>query len=125
MFIESSAPRVPGHHAILQSGLFSATSGVNCMSFWYNMYGTTIGTLNVWVQPQGNATATTLWSLSGQQGNTWRNGIIPIPTQTSSFIVGGTNKLTCVLENVELLMFFLSVKFNTFDTLLFNKVQHF
>ena len=87
MFIETSAPRVIGHRAVLQSNLFSNSNGINCMNFWYHMYGSTIGTLNVWVQPQGNGTAVQLWSLSGQQGNTWKQGTVPIPTQTTSYMV--------------------------------------
>ncbi|KAL8608892.1 hypothetical protein ACOMHN_065230 [Nucella lapillus] len=89
MFIESSMPRVPGHRAILQSGLFApGNNSYGCMKFWYNMNGPTIGTLNVWVSPQPNATsASVLWSLSGQQGNVWKQGILPIPAQTSSYMI--------------------------------------
>ena len=91
MFIETSAPRVPGHHAILQSGLFQGGStSYNCMNFWYHMYGSTIGALNVWVEPQANVSATVLWSLSGQQGNTWRNGVVPIPQQSTSYVVSSS-----------------------------------
>ena len=91
MFIETSAPRVPGHRAILQSGLFQGGSTrYNCMKFWYHMYGATIGTLNVWVEPQANISATVLWSLSGQQGNTWRSGVVPIPSQSGSYMVSSS-----------------------------------
>ena len=91
MFIETSSPRVPGHRAVLQSGLFqTGGSAYSCMSFWYLMYGSTIGTLNVWVEPQANVSAVLLWSLSGQQGNTWRNGVVPVPSQTASYLVSAT-----------------------------------
>nr|KAG5689549.1 hypothetical protein BaRGS_022052 [Batillaria attramentaria] len=64
IFIETSAPRVPGHRAVLQSALFQPGAR-QCLKFWYHMYGSTIGTLNVWVQPQANVSASNIWSMSG------------------------------------------------------------
>lgn len=70
MFIESSSPRRPGDNAILQSATLSAAT--NCIQFYYNMYGSSIGTLNVWVA--GNKA----WSLSGNQGTGWRQGQVNV-----------------------------------------------
>ncbi|KAH3887695.1 hypothetical protein DPMN_011713 [Dreissena polymorpha] len=43
-----------------------------CINFWFHMYGSTIGTLTVYLVT--GATNTTLWSLSGDHGDQWFNG---------------------------------------------------
>lgn len=49
MYIETSAPRKPGDKARLKSPLYQ-DSGDICINFWYHMYGSGIGTLNVYAQ---------------------------------------------------------------------------
>jgi hypothetical protein len=41
------------------------------------MYGSNIGTLNVYAV-YSNLANRTLWTLSGDQGNTWKNGQAPV-----------------------------------------------
>ena len=41
-----------------------------CMSFWYHMYGSDIGTL--WIS-NGGSGSVPLWSKSGDQGDQWFN----------------------------------------------------
>ena len=60
------------------------------MSFWYHMYGASIGTLNVYFNNLNGITTTKSelnWQLSGNQGNTWLQGRLPI-TLTTSYQVG-------------------------------------
>lgn len=89
IFIETSAPRRPGDQAVLQSATFPSTTG-QCMQFWYNMYGATIGSLSVSVLTQGSTSPTKVWELSGAQGNQWKNAQVNIVSnqayQVSSFI---------------------------------------
>lgn len=42
MYIESSAPRMAGDQAVLESQLFKSGT-IYCLSFWYHMYGSGIG----------------------------------------------------------------------------------
>jgi len=71
MYIETSSPRVAGDTAILESSCIDLSSGGTAnLSFWYHMYGATIGTLRVDVSDDC-ATWATVWSLSGNQGNVW------------------------------------------------------
>ena len=49
MFIESSSPRVKGDTASLLSQPFFLMDDV-CLTFFYNMYGAGMGSLNVTVQ---------------------------------------------------------------------------
>lgn len=76
IYLEASAPRVQGDKCWLQSQRFGATKG-SCISFWYNMNGANIGTLNVYVaySTGGNST---VWTLSSDQGATWKNGQAPL-----------------------------------------------
>lgn len=89
IFIETSAPRHPGDQAVLQSATFPSTTG-QCMQFWYNMYGATIGSLSVSVLVQGSSSPTKVWELLGTQGNQWKNAQVNIVSnkayQVSSFI---------------------------------------
>ncbi|KAK7473655.1 hypothetical protein BaRGS_00035133, partial [Batillaria attramentaria] len=86
IFIETSAPRVPGHRAVLQSALFQPGAR-QCLKFWYHMYGSTIGTLNVWVQPQANVSASNIWSMSGNQGNHWLQATVAVPAESATYQV--------------------------------------
>ena len=65
MYIETSSPRVLGDHAKLNSPLLRF-SGKMCITFFYHMYGSTIGKLNVLI----NSTKT-VFSASGNKGNNW------------------------------------------------------
>lgn len=52
-----------------------------CLTFWYNMYGVHINTLNVYVQASGNLGPTLsnpVWTRKGTQGNQWKQGKVPI-----------------------------------------------
>ena len=76
MYIEASNPRSKGHKAWLKSGEHSATLG-RCLSFWYHMYGSHIGTLNVLLYQNGSRSAP-IWSLSKNQGGFWRPSRVTI-----------------------------------------------
>eukprot|EP00795_Rhopilema_esculentum_P012712 gene12712-3431_t len=86
-FIESSAPRRTGDKAVLTSMEFPATTGGGrCISFWYHMYGSSIGTLNIFQKTLVGTTVTgtrLLWQLKGNQGNTWLQGRIPLTFNTN------------------------------------------
>ena len=51
------------------------------LTYRYHMYGTGVGTLNVMVSSPNNKKSATLWSLSGQQGNSWLQATVPISQQ--------------------------------------------
>ena len=64
MYIEASSPRQPGENAKLVVTVPNNGNKV-CLSFYYHMYGTSAGTLNVY---NGNDK---VFSASGNQGNNW------------------------------------------------------
>ncbi|BFZ04222.1 hypothetical protein BsWGS_07261 [Bradybaena similaris] len=85
MYLEASLPHTMGQTAVLNSERLSPTNG-SCFTFWYHMYGSTIGTLNILVSvtPTEN---TTVWSLSGDQGDQWLSGQAPIVSLYNSFFI--------------------------------------
>ncbi|KAH3887665.1 hypothetical protein DPMN_011683 [Dreissena polymorpha] len=64
-------------------------SSPQCLHFWYSMFGTSIGTLNVYISQNGSLPGYNVWTLSRNQGNSWQSGQVPFQS-TSQFTV---NKL--------------------------------
>ena len=52
-----------------------------CVSFWYHMYGSGIGQLNVQIQTAGAGARHTVWSLSGEQGDAWKEAKVTIASE--------------------------------------------
>lgn len=69
MYIETSSPRTRGDKAKFVSPLRQPTTG-SCMTFWYHMYGSAIGSLNLYSKVSGRENL--LWTRSGGKGNVWR-----------------------------------------------------
>ncbi|XP_033751987.1 MAM and LDL-receptor class A domain-containing protein 1-like [Pecten maximus] len=84
MFLETSAPRVPGDKARLASEIFPAKQTSACFIFYYHMYGADVNRLTAYILTNQTTDTFTseamLWTLQGQAGNTWNMGQINIPT---------------------------------------------
>ncbi|XP_008312854.1 MAM domain-containing glycosylphosphatidylinositol anchor protein 2 [Cynoglossus semilaevis] len=95
MYIETSRPRKDGDKARLLSTTFNMNKNINsatyCLAFFYHMYGKHIGALNVFLrQKNPTATETSVWSLTGNQGNQWRQAKVNIhPTSTFQVVMEG------------------------------------
>ena len=71
IYTEASSPNYPNKIALLESPCFDLSNTNDAqLTFWYHMYGTSMGTLNVEVS-EDCQNWTNVWSLSGNQGNTW------------------------------------------------------
>lgn len=87
VYIEASNPRHPGDKARLRSEAFSATTA-SCLSFWYNMYGTDIGSLNVYSQLfTRSASLNNLFTLNGNQQQGWKQAHVPIFINTQFALI--------------------------------------
>ena len=64
MYIKTSSPRKPGDKAKLVISVPN-NGETSCLSFYYHMYGATVGTLNVY---SGN---NKVFNVSKQQSNDW------------------------------------------------------
>ncbi|XP_045898651.1 MAM domain-containing glycosylphosphatidylinositol anchor protein 2, partial [Micropterus dolomieu] len=102
MYIETSRPRLDGDKARLLSPTFnmnsksSSSSSVTnnptyCFAFYYHMYGKHIGGLNVFLRQKGQTvTDTSVWSLTGNQGDRWRQAKVNIhPTAAFQMVMEG------------------------------------
>uniref|UniRef100_A0A672Q4G5 MAM domain containing glycosylphosphatidylinositol anchor 2 n=1 Tax=Sinocyclocheilus grahami TaxID=75366 RepID=A0A672Q4G5_SINGR len=101
MYIETSRPRLEGDKARLLTPSFNiapknpygnvATSPTYCFSFYYHMYGKHIGTLNVYLrQKSQTGQDTSVWTLSGNQGDRWRQARVNInPTSSFQMVLEG------------------------------------
>lgn len=71
-YIEASSPNFPSKTSYLESPCFKL-SGLNSpeLSFFYHMYGSAMGTFAVEAKRSGETNWTTLWSKTGNQGNSW------------------------------------------------------
>ena len=80
-YVESSNPNFPNKVFIVYTPTFdiSATPG-KVLSFWYHMYGTAMGDLEIGVLDSAGYTA--LDTISGNQGNQWHLAYYPITSTT-------------------------------------------
>ncbi len=84
-YMESSSPNYPSKVATFQSACYDLNGFSSAdIDFWYHMYGTTMGTLNLEVSANNGTTWTNVWSLSGNQGNTWNNAVVDLSSYTGS-----------------------------------------
>ena len=79
-YIETSSPRAQGDNAKLVKGGLSFNTK-KCLSFYYHMYGATMGTLNVYVGQRK------VFTLSGNQGNLWKQAKVEITEPGASEVM--------------------------------------
>ncbi|XP_025084894.1 MAM and LDL-receptor class A domain-containing protein 2-like isoform X1 [Pomacea canaliculata] len=92
VYIESSLPRKPGDKAwLVSSNAFSPTSGSTCvLRLYYHMYGTTIGSLNVYTRVSLLGDLKQILSLTGNYGDAWmRKDITFQETDSFQIIIEG------------------------------------
>nr|XP_023829395.1 MAM domain-containing glycosylphosphatidylinositol anchor protein 2-like [Salvelinus alpinus] len=100
MYIETSRPRKEGEVARLVSPFFNvvpknpygiANPPAYCFSFFFHMYGKHIGTLNAFLRQKGQTAAEgPAWSLSGNQGDRWKQAKVSIhPTASFQVVLEG------------------------------------
>jgi hypothetical protein len=76
IYTESSSPNYPNKTAGIYATFdFSSLLNPN-LSFWYHMYGSTMGTLKVQVSTNNGNTWSDLWTKTGNQGNLWSNAVV-------------------------------------------------
>ena len=83
MYIEASSPNYPNIGPFtLTSECLDLSNSINpSLSFYYNMYGAAMGTLNVY------ANNSLIWTLSGNQGQGWNLVQIPLTSIGNTLII--------------------------------------
>ncbi|KAK7075223.1 hypothetical protein SK128_016275 [Halocaridina rubra] len=79
-YIDTGYPRTPGDRARLMSQEFQGTNPDSplCMRFWTHMYGSGIGSLRVILYDVNAKEDNVIWSITGEAGNAWYQGQVPI-----------------------------------------------
>lgn len=83
IYIEASS-RKRYDSAQIVSPSYSSPQG-GCLSFWYNMHGSQIGTLNV--NMKVGSRSTQIWRKSGDQGQRWQQAQATITPSTNYTIM--------------------------------------
>ena len=88
VYMESSAPNFSTKRAILESPCYNLSGVTNgSFNFKYHMYGATaMGSLSLAVSTNNGASWTTIWSLSGNQGNAWTDATVDLSSYSGSTI---------------------------------------
>ncbi|KAK0165406.1 hypothetical protein PV328_003921 [Microctonus aethiopoides] len=85
LYIEASG-RLVNDTARIISPLYNESLTDNgCFSFWYHMYGATIGILRIYMKPELNSLPEIIFEKSGNQGNRWIHGLVDLPKSNVSF----------------------------------------
>ncbi|XP_009071298.1 PREDICTED: MAM domain-containing protein 2-like isoform X1 [Acanthisitta chloris] len=67
---------VYGQRAYLVSRSLRGTSGKQCLTFFYHMYGAGTGLLSVYLKKEGDDEEIPLWRRTGEQSISWLRGLI-------------------------------------------------
>ncbi|XP_023933562.1 MAM and LDL-receptor class A domain-containing protein 1 [Lingula anatina] len=85
MYLAHTGLVIPGISAAISSPQLTLQEP-GCLVFYYHMWGSDIGTLNVYSM---NGSTHLLWSKSKAQGNTWLEARVTIPSDTYSVMFEG------------------------------------
>jgi hypothetical protein len=80
LYFESSTPNYPDINAYLLTPIFDLTSNTYpVLEFWYNMYGSNMGSLKMQASVDGGTTwSLNLMDISGDQGSEWKQAILDL-----------------------------------------------
>ncbi|XP_076625702.1 uncharacterized protein LOC143344033 isoform X1 [Colletes latitarsis] len=85
LYIEASG-RLVNDTARIISPIYNASyTEAGCFSFWYHMYGATIGILNVYFKAEKDNTPRLMFTKEGNQGNQWIHGTFNLPKAEKGF----------------------------------------
>ena len=115
MFLEASTNNSPGQigpnaTAILVSPCFDLTAETAAVfTFQNHLYGTNIGTLSLEVSTDEGKSWTSIWNLSGNQGNQWNQASVDLASYTGQSITlrfvgttGSSWRSDIAIDNLEL-----------------------
>ena len=79
IYVESSNPNYPYKVGRITSPCFDlSNTGAATLEFDYHMYGTSMGMLELQISTDDKTTWTTIWSLSGDQGDQWTTQVVDL-----------------------------------------------
>ncbi|CAK9811376.1 MAM and LDL-receptor class A domain-containing protein 2 (Fragment) [Anthophora plagiata] len=85
LYIEASG-RLINDTARIISPIYNASyTDSGCFSFWYHMFGATMGTLNIYFKPEKDLVPRLMFKKEGDQGNQWLHGMFNLPKAEKGF----------------------------------------
>ena len=103
MYVETSYPRLNKEKARLVSP--DLAKSYSCLDFYYHMYGDHVNRLNVFVRTKSNDVL--IWTVSKNQGDTWKRAQVPLVSSARSFQVCWVGMMVCLLRLLCLQIFVL------------------
>ncbi|XP_071956933.1 MAM and LDL-receptor class A domain-containing protein 1-like [Antedon mediterranea] len=105
VFIETSSPRYVNDKAWLVSEHLSPSAGT-CLNFWFHMYGTGIGALNIYTQTL-DSSPKLIWSRSDNYGNLWVNSKSTLMSADEFWVIfegvrGTSHESDIALDDIEI-----------------------
>ena len=87
MYIEASSPNYPSKTAYFNSPCFDLSGESSAFfNFEYHMNGTAMGTLALEASTDGGSTWTSVWNISGSQGDVWNSVSVDLASYTGSSV---------------------------------------
>ena len=103
MYVETSYPRLNKEKARLVSP--DLAKSYSCLDFYYHMYGDHVNRLNVYLRTKSNDVL--IWTVSKNQGDTWKRAQVPLVSSARSFQVCWVGMMVCLLRLLCLQIFVL------------------
>lgn len=101
MYIEGSSKNI-NDKARLVSPIYKNEANNTCLEFYYHMYGSGIGQLNVYLKRINDTWAfdqhTTIFTMGGNQGDKWWRGIVELGTINDQFQVKISNHPSKIIK---------------------------
>lgn len=86
-YTEASSPNYPSKTAVFQGACFNLNNAnAASIDFWYHMYGAAMGTISLEISANYGSTWSNVWSLTGDQGNSWQKATVDLISYAGSTI---------------------------------------
>ncbi len=107
MYTEASGTNYPNKSFMLQAAFDLSTVSDIGISFYYHMYGNTMGSLSLNVSTNNGSTWSALWSKSGDQGDQWYSAYIDLSGYNNSLtliqfsaVTGSSYRSDIAIDNI-------------------------
>ncbi|KAI4499259.1 hypothetical protein M0802_005519 [Mischocyttarus mexicanus] len=100
LYIEASGRLVNDTARIISPLYTYALTESGCFSFWYHMYGATVGALRIYFKLETDTNPQLMFHKEGNQGNQWLHGIFALPRVDKNFqlIIEGIRGMSYVSD---------------------------
>ena len=106
IYFETSSPVKAGESALIRSANLMSTDDV-CVTFWYNMYGQTMGKLEMRAMTDlDTSTFEVKWSRKGSQGLSWKEAKVTVESPQSFYVCIHRPNILSIAKRQTLVMCF-------------------